>query len=64
MESPFENYFGQTDVQQFDMNLKLFLDASEYVLRNEIRMRACIISQHFRSRVETTPRQLQSNSRC
>ena len=47
MESPFENYFGQTDVQQFDMNLKLFLDASEYVLRNEIRMRACIISQHF-----------------
>ena len=47
MESPFENYFGQTDVQQFDMNLKLFLDASEYVLRNGIRMRACIISQHF-----------------
>jgi len=47
MESPFENYFGQTDVQQFDMNLKLFLDASEYVLRNKIRMRACIISQHF-----------------
>jgi methylmalonyl-CoA mutase N-terminal domain/subunit len=47
MESPFENYFGQTDVQPFDLNLKLFLDASEYVLRNKIRMRACIISQHF-----------------
>ncbi|MDD5176622.1 MAG: methylmalonyl-CoA mutase family protein [Sterolibacterium sp.] len=47
MESPFENYFGQTDVQPFDINLKLFLDASEYVLRNKIRMRACIISQHF-----------------
>ncbi|MBL8488177.1 MAG: hypothetical protein JNK22_13925, partial [Rhodocyclaceae bacterium] len=47
MESPFENYFGQTDVQPFDLNLKLFLDASEYVLRNGIRMRACIISQHF-----------------
>ncbi len=47
MESPFENYFGQTDVQPFDLNLKLFLDAAEYVLRNNIRMRACIISQHF-----------------
>lgn len=47
IESPFENYFGQTDVQPFDLNLKLFLDASEYVLRNGIRMRACIISQHF-----------------
>ena len=47
LESPFENYFGQTDVQPFDLNLKLFLDASEYVLRNKIRMRACIISQHF-----------------
>lgn len=47
IESPFENYFGQTDVQPFDLNLKLFLDASEYVLRNNIRMRAAIISQHF-----------------
>lgn len=47
MESPFENYFGQTDVSPFDLNLKLFLDASEYVLRNKIRMRASIISQHF-----------------
>ncbi|WP_170958853.1 methylmalonyl-CoA mutase family protein [Magnetospirillum sp. 15-1] len=47
IESPFENYFGQTDVQPFDLNLKLFLDASEYVIRNKIRMRAAIISQHF-----------------
>lgn len=47
MESPFENYFGQTDVSPFDLNLKLFLDASEYVLRNKIRMRASIITQHF-----------------
>lgn len=47
IESPFENYFGQTDVQPFDLNLKLFLDASEYVLRNKIRMRAAVISQHF-----------------
>lgn len=47
LESPFENYFGQTDVSPFDQNLKLFLDACEYVLRNKIRMRACIISQHF-----------------
>ncbi len=47
IESPFENYFGQTDCQPFDLNLKLFLDASEYVIRNKIRMRAAIISQHF-----------------
>ena len=47
MESPFENYFGQTDISPFDQNLKLFLDACEFVLRNKIRMRACIISQHF-----------------
>lgn len=47
IESPFENYFGQTDVQPLDLNLKLFLDASEYALRNKIRMRAAVISQHF-----------------
>ncbi len=47
IESPFENSFGQNDVQPLDLNLKLFLDASEYVIRNKIRMRAAIISQHF-----------------
>ena len=47
MESPFENYFGQTDISPFDLNLKLFLDACEYVVRNKIRMRASVISQHF-----------------
>lgn len=47
MESPYENYLGQTDIQPLELNLKLFLDASEYVIRNRIRMRAAIISQHF-----------------
>ncbi|MBI2962919.1 MAG: hypothetical protein HYY35_04130 [Deltaproteobacteria bacterium] len=47
IESPFENYFGQTDVQPFDLNLKLFLDAAEYILRNKMHIRAAIISQHF-----------------
>lgn len=47
LESPFENYLGQTDVQPLELNLKLFLDACEYVIRNKIRMRAAIISQHF-----------------
>jgi len=47
LESPFENFFGQTDVQPFDLNMKLFLDAAEYVVRNKIRMRASVISQHF-----------------
>jgi len=46
-ECPFENYFGQTDAQPLDLNLKLFLDASEYIIRNKIRMRSAIISQHF-----------------
>jgi methylmalonyl-CoA mutase N-terminal domain/subunit len=47
MESPFENYMGQTDVQPLELNLKLFLDVCEYVIRNKIHMRAAIISQHF-----------------
>ena len=47
MESPYENQLGQTDVQPLELNLKLFLDACEYVVRNKIRMRAAIISQHF-----------------
>jgi methylmalonyl-CoA mutase N-terminal domain/subunit len=46
-ESPFSNVFGQTDVQPFDLNMKLFLDSSEYILRNRIRMRAGLIGQHF-----------------
>lgn len=47
MESPYENYLGQTDIQPLELNLKLFLDASEYVVRNRIRLRAAVISQHF-----------------
>ncbi len=46
-ESPFGNVFGQTDVQPFDLNMKLFLDASEYIVRNRIRMRAGLVGQHF-----------------
>lgn len=47
MEYPYGNYFGQDDRQPLDLNLKLFLDASEYVIRNKIRMRSGILSQHF-----------------
>ncbi|MCC6209773.1 MAG: acyl-CoA mutase large subunit family protein [Burkholderiales bacterium] len=46
-ESPFSNVFGQTDVQPFDLNMKLFLDSSEYIVRNRIRMRAGLVGQHF-----------------
>lgn len=45
---PFANCFGQNDYQPLDLNVKLFLDASEYVIRNGIRIRACVISQHAR----------------
>ena len=46
-ESPFGNVFGQTDVQPFDLNMKLFLDTAEYVVRNRIRMRSGLVGQHF-----------------
>ena len=46
-ESPFSNPFGQTDVQPFDLDMKLFLDSSEYIVRNRIRMRAGVVGQHF-----------------
>jgi len=46
-ESPFSNPFGQTDVQPFDLDMKLFLDSSEYILRNRIRMRTGLVGQHF-----------------
>ena len=45
---PFANCFGQSDCQPFDLNLKLFLDSSEYAIRNGIKMRAALLSQHFR----------------
>ncbi len=47
IESPFENYFGQTDPQPFDLNLKLCLDSIEYVARRKMRMRCNVNSQHF-----------------
>ena len=47
IESPFENYFGQTDPQPFDLNLKLCLDCWEYVARRGLRMRCNVNSQHF-----------------
>lgn len=46
-ESPFGNVFGQTDVQPFDLNMKLFLDTAEYIVRNRIRMRSGLVGQHF-----------------
>jgi len=46
-ESPFSNPFGQTDAQPFDLDMKLFLDVSEFVVRNKIRMRGGVVGQHF-----------------
>jgi len=48
MSYPFANCFGQSDYQPLDLNVKLFLDTAEYAIRNKIRMRSCILSQHFR----------------
>lgn len=46
-ESPFSNVFGQTDVQPFELNMKLFLDTAEHIVRNRIRMRSGLVGQHF-----------------
>jgi methylmalonyl-CoA mutase N-terminal domain/subunit len=46
-EYPFCNTFGQTDAQPLDLDLKLWLDSSEYIIRNKIHMRSGILSQHF-----------------
>lgn len=46
-EYPFCNLFGQTDAQPLDVNLKLWLDSSEFIVRNKIHMRSGILSQHF-----------------
>jgi methylmalonyl-CoA mutase N-terminal domain/subunit len=46
-EYPFCNLFGQTDAQPLDLNLKLWLDSSEFIVRHKIRMRSGILSQHF-----------------
>ena len=48
MSYPYANCFGQSDRQPLDLNLKLFLDSSEYAIRNKIKMRSAILSQHFR----------------
>jgi len=48
MSYPFANCFGQSDCQPLDLNLKLFLDSSEYAIRNGIRMRTVLVSQHAR----------------
>jgi methylmalonyl-CoA mutase N-terminal domain/subunit len=46
-EYPYGNCFGQDDRQPLDLDMKLFLDGAEYIIRNKIRMRAGILSQHF-----------------
>ncbi len=46
-EYPFCSTFGQTDHQPLDLLIRLWLDSSEYIVRNKIRMRSGILSQHF-----------------
>lgn len=46
-EYPFCHTFGQTDAQPLELTLKLWLDSSEYIIRNKIHMRSGILSQHF-----------------
>ncbi|MBN1842090.1 MAG: acyl-CoA mutase large subunit family protein [Deltaproteobacteria bacterium] len=46
-EYPFCHTFGQTDHLPLDLLIKLWLDSSEYIIRNKIHMRSGILSQHF-----------------
>jgi methylmalonyl-CoA mutase N-terminal domain/subunit len=46
-EYPFCSTFGQTDHMPLDLLIKLWLDSSEYIIRNKIHMRSGILSQHF-----------------
>jgi len=46
-EYPFCHTFGQTDHLPLDLLIKLWLDSSEYIIRNKIHMRCGILSQHF-----------------
>ncbi len=46
-EYPFCSTFGQTDHMPLDLLIKLWLDSSEYIIRNKIHMRCGILSQHF-----------------
>jgi methylmalonyl-CoA mutase, N-terminal domain len=48
MSYPFANCFGQSDCQPLDLNVKMFLDSAEYAIRNNIKMRSAILSQHCR----------------
>ncbi len=46
-EYPFAHTFGQTDNLPLDLNIKLWLDSSEYIVRNKMHMRSGILSQHL-----------------
>lgn len=46
-EYPFCHTFGQGDNLPLDLNIKLWMDSSEYIIRNKIHMRCGILSQHF-----------------
>ncbi len=46
-EYPFCSTFGQTDHMPLDLLIKLWLDSSEYIIRNKVHMRCGILSQHF-----------------
>ena len=46
-EYPFCHTFGQTDHLPLDLLIKLWLDSSEYIVRNKLHMRSGILTQHF-----------------
>ncbi|MBA4417754.1 MAG: hypothetical protein C0392_07570 [Syntrophus sp. (in: bacteria)] len=46
-EYPFCSTCGQTDHMPLDLLIKLWMDSSEFIVRNKIHMRSGILSQHF-----------------
>ncbi len=46
-EYPFGHIFGQTDNLPLDLNIKLWLDSTEFIVKNKLHIRSGILTQHF-----------------
>jgi methylmalonyl-CoA mutase, N-terminal domain len=57
-EYPFGHIFGQTDNLPLDLNVKLWLDSTEFIVRNKLHIRSGILTQHFQESGGNNPQAL------
>jgi len=57
-EYPFGHIFGQTDNLPLDLNIKLWLDSTEFIVRNKLHIRSGILTQHFQESGGNNPQAL------